>query len=376
MADPGRVLFLNENLGGHASMHLWLEAVLPEVAPRLEAEFRDVPASGLLRRAFGTEVPGLGPLDLDLAPLRSQLAQSWVARGILRRARPYDVLHVYTQNVALCSADLLAAGPSVVSTDATTTQGAYHLPYRRPTRFTARMLGAAQRFEQRVYDAATLVVAQSEWAAASLRSVYGVESDRLSVVPFGLDPGPAPERHDPPGLPEVTFVGTNLDRKGGTRLLRAFRTHLRGRCVLNLVTRDRVPPEPGVTVHADFTPGDPRLPALLARTAVFAFPSEMDNSPYSVLEAMRAAVPVVTTRVGALPEMVTDGTTGILVPHDDDALARAILTLLDDPTTQRRMGEAGRARLESVFDARTTTAALIEVLSEARARHRRTVGPR
>ena len=42
-------------------------------------------------------------------------------------------------------------------------------------------------------------------------------------------------------------------------------------------------------VFADFEPGDPRLPELLARTAVFAFPTEMDNSPYAVLEAMRAA---------------------------------------------------------------------------------------
>jgi glycosyltransferase involved in cell wall biosynthesis len=376
MADPGRVLFLNENLGGHASMHLWLRAALEDLAPDLDVEFRAVPAAGLARRALATEIPGLGPLDLDLAPLRFQVAQSVVARRILRRARPYDLLHVYTQNVALCSVDLLAAGPSVVSTDATTTQGAYHLPYRRPTRFTAPMLVPSQRVEQRVYDAATLVVAQSEWAASSLRSVYGVAPERLFVIPFGLEPGPPPDHRPPAGLPEVTFVGTNLDRKGGLRLLRAFRARLRGRCVLNLVTRDRVAPEPGVTVHSDYVPGDPRLVELLARSAVFAFPTEMDNSPYSVLEAMRAGLPVVTTRVGALPEMVLDGETGVLVPHDDDALGRAIGGLLADPDRARRMGDAGRARLESVFDARVTTAALLDVLVEARARHARTAAAR
>lgn len=376
MADAGRVLFLNENLGGHASMHLALADTLAQTAPDLDTELLSVPPPGLLRRAVATSLPVIGRFDLDFASFRFQLAQSVVARRLLQRARPYDVLHAYTQNAVLCSVDLLAARPSVVSTDATTTQGAYHLPYRRPTRFTASTLGPVQRLERRVYEAATLVVAQSEWAAASLRSVYGVEPDRLFVIPFGLEVGPPPERRPAPGLPEVTFVGTNLDRKGGERLLRAFRAHLRDRCVLNLVTRDTVAPEPGVVVHNDFTPGDPRLPELLARTSVFAFPTEMDNSPYSVLEAMRAGVPVVTTRVGALPEMVVDGVTGLLVPHDDDALAHAIGTLLDAPEQAARMGAAGRERVESLYDAQVTTAALLEVLVEARARFGRAAVPR
>ena len=147
-----------------------------------------------------------------------------------------------------------------------------------------------------------------------------------------------------------------------------FREHLRGRCVLNLVTRDAVPPEPGVRVLSDFEPGDPRLPDLLARTAVFAFPTEMDNSPYSVLEAMRAAVPVVATRVGALPEMVEDGVTGLLVAHDDVELARAIGSLLDDPQRVAAMGAAGRERTARFYDARVTTGQLLEVLADARRR--------
>jgi len=370
--DPGEVLFVNENLGGHASMHLALREALAQCHPGVVAEFVDVPGSGAIRRAFAAQLPVLGRLDLDLHPLRFQLAQSEVARRMLRSAcesasRP-DVLHVYTQSVALRSVDLLRALPSVVSTDATFLQGAYHLPHRRPTRFTASAVRVAQRFERRVYDAATLVVAQSQWAADSLHDAYGIEWDRIRVIPFGLNLGHPPPRRAPDGLPEVTFVGATLDRKGGSRLLRVFREHLRDRCVLNLVTRDPLAPEPGVRVISDFEPGDPRLPELLARTAVFAFPTEMDNSPYSVLEAMRAGVAVVATRVGALPEMVQDGETGLLVTHDDDALAAAIGSLLDDPDTADRMGVAGRARFEAVYDARVTTAALLEVLTDARER--------
>ena len=62
-------------------------------------------------------------------------------------------------------------------------------------------------------------------------------------------------------------------------------------------------------------------------------------------------MPVVATRVGALPEMVQDGVTGLLVAHDDDALAAAIGALLDDPDRAAAMGRAGRTRVEEVYDA-------------------------
>jgi starch synthase len=371
--DPGEVLFLNENLGGHASMHLSLRQALPEVHPGLAAEFIDVPNSGTFRKVLSAQVPVLGRLDLDLHPLRFQLAESEVARRLLRNAcRPDsgpDVLHVYTQSIALRSVDVLRSMPSVVSTDATFLQGAFHLPHRRPTRFTGSAVRVAQQFERRVYAAATLLVAQSDWVADSLHRAYGIDLDRIRVIPFGLYCGPTPKRVAPAGRPEVTFVGATLDRKGGDRLLRVFRERLRDRCVLNLVTRDAIAPEPGVRVFSDFEPGDPRLPELLARTAVFAFPTEMDNSPYCVLEAMRAGAPVVTTRVGALPEMVEDGRTGLLATHDDDALAAAICALLDDPERADAMGAAGRDRFDAVYDARVTTRQLLDVLTEARERH-------
>jgi glycosyltransferase involved in cell wall biosynthesis len=371
--DPGHVVFVNENLGGHATMHLYLRAALAEVHPGLDAHFLDVPREGAMRRAVAARVPVIGPLDLDLHPLRFQLAQSEVTRRALRRVLSEqgspDVLHVYTQSVGLRIVDVLASMPSVVGTDATFLQGAYHLPHRRPTRFTATAVRVAQVFERRVYAAATMLVAQSEWAADSLRRGYGIPDDKITVIPYGLSVGPPPERRVRTDPPEITFVGSTLDRKGGTRLLRVFRERLQGRCALNLVTHDSVAPEPGVRVHSDFVPGDPRLPELLARSAAFVFPTEMDNSPYSVLEAMRAAVPVVATRVGALPEMVEDGVTGRLVAHDDVELATAIGALLDDPVRSEAMGAAGRARVEEIYDARVTTRRLLDVLTEARDRY-------
>jgi len=148
-----------------------------------------------------------------------------------------------------------------------------------------------------------------------------------------------------------------------------WRRHLCDRCTLNLVTWDPVLEEPGVRVFNDIVPDDPRHAALLAETSVLAFPTEIDAFGYAAIEAMAAGIPVVATRLHALPEIVEDGVTGLLVEPDDDDLAAALTTLLDDGQLRRRMGDAGRAVACERFDARRTTAALVDLLSAARQIH-------
>lgn len=370
--DLGRVLFLNENIGGHATMHRGIRQAL-ETDDRAEADFVDVPGRGPLRRVLTAGIPGLRDLDADFVALRSQWAHSAVARRCLQRALAtgaYDALHVYSQHAALASTGILAGMPSVVSTDCSATQLARLLPQRKPGRLTGFSARLARAAERRVVEAATMVVAQSEWAAASLRETAGVDDERLRVVRFGIVPFDV-ERSDGSGPPEITFIGTQMGRKGGWRLLEVFQRHLERAAILNLVTRDTVALSPNVRVFPDFVPGDPRLPGLLGRSAMLVFPTDTDTFGYVTLEAMSAALPVVATRVNAIPEIVEDGETGLLVPvGDDDALRRAICELLDDPTRARKMGDAGRRRLLAHFDARVTTSELLGVIGEAETRFR------
>ncbi len=366
----GPALFVNENLGGHATMHLHMFEALAE-HPELEIETLDVPRAGVARRIAAAQIPGLARLDLDLAPLRDQLVQSRFTRRMIRRriaSEPRTAVHAYSQHAVLLSADDLRRVPTVVSTDGSAMQNAEQLPYRRPTRYTKRSAAITQRMERAVLDAATIVVAQSEWAAKSIRDSYGLDAERLRVIPFGIVPfePAAPTVGD--GPPQITIVGNGLSRKGYPRLLRVFRERLRERCQMNVVTRDHLVAEPGVRVFDDIKPGDARLVQLLADTAVFVLPSEIDKSPYSIVEAMFAGVPVVSTHEGGIPELVAHGVTGLLVDHDDEALGHAITTLLDSGPTRTRMGAAGRARALARFDARVTTAALLDVIVEARAR--------
>jgi glycosyltransferase involved in cell wall biosynthesis len=88
----------------------------------------------------------------------------------------------------------------------------------------------------------------------------------------------------------------------------------------------------------------------LATATVFTLPSYHEGLPMSVLEAMAAGLPVVTTPVGGIPEAVTDGVEGFLVaPGDTAALADRLGRLLADPGLAERMGQAGRRKVESTF---------------------------
>jgi alpha-maltose-1-phosphate synthase len=365
---PLRVLFLNENIGGHAALHAYLREALSET-PALQSRAVDrhvtVPPRGILRRVVGSRVPGFAKLDLDFQPLRAQLATSEVTRRRFRRlASSADVVHLYTQNAGLLSGNILEAHPSVVSTDATNQQNGYQLPYRQPTRFTHFTVDASKRFEQRVFDAATLLVAHSQWAAASMRHDYGVPEERIRVIPFGVPVSDQAPRRPVFDRPQITFIGTTMDRKGGWVLLDLFKRRLRGRATLNLVTRDHVPAEHDVRVFNDFVTGDPRLAALLATTSVFAFPSEIDKWGFAVLEAMAAGVAPVVFRTGGVAELVEDGVSGLVV-DDVESMAVVLSELVDDPQMAEDLGKAARMRALERFDARITTGQLLDVLEDA-----------
>ena len=364
-----KALFINENIGGHATVHQHLRNTIG-AHPGIEVDFLDVPPRSGVRRLVGVRVPGLGRLDLDLQPLRAQLAASeWVRRRLAERIHAYDAVHIYTQNAALLSASLLAGVPSIVSLDTTSHENAARLPYRSPTRFTPLTVRASMPFEQRVFRSVDRIVANSRWAADSLRSNYAIDAGKLDVFPFGIVApdfeGPAPGA-GPVELPTIVFVGRQLERKGGLRLLRLHQRHLLGRARLVLITNEDVAPAPDVEVIRDLRQGDDRLWELLRAASVFVFPSTIDQAPNVVLEAMAAGLPVVAVRTAAIPEMVEHGVSGLLIdPADpDDVLLGSIEQLIGDVGQRLRFGRESRRRFEASYDAHVSTARLVSLLEE------------
>ncbi len=92
------------------------------------------------------------------------------------------------------------------------------------------------------------------------------------------------------------------------------------------------------------------IPAVLAASDVFVLPSFSEGLPLSLLEAMAAHKPVVASHVGGIPEVVTDGETGLLVaPGDVPGLTAALASLMDDPARRERIGSQGRQHVQDHF---------------------------
>ncbi|MBI2640551.1 MAG: glycosyltransferase family 4 protein [Candidatus Sungbacteria bacterium] len=83
---------------------------------------------------------------------------------------------------------------------------------------------------------------------------------------------------------------------------------------------------------------------------IFVLPSIKEGLPYTIMEAMSAGLPVIATNVGGIPDLVSDGSEGMLAPaKESNKLARAILELARDREKRRQLGEAGRKKIETLF---------------------------
>ncbi|HEY6099104.1 MAG TPA: glycosyltransferase family 4 protein, partial [Anaeromyxobacter sp.] len=122
----------------------------------------------------------------------------------------------------------------------------------------------------------------------------------------------------------------------------------------------------GAVFHGHLCRG--ALARLYARAAVFALPTLREAFGLSLVEAMAFGLPVVASRVEAIPEIVSHGETGLLVPPSDPAaLARALGEILGDPVRARLLGAAGHARAADRFGWDLAASRMLAVMRPARA---------
>jgi glycosyltransferase involved in cell wall biosynthesis len=209
----------------------------------------------------------------------------------------------------------------------------------------------------------------------------GHDPAKLTTIRYGLDellglksdPTPA-EAGIPDGAPLAVAVGRLIEQKDHKTLLRAFalvrstepeaRLAILGSGPLEAETR-RLASELGLDA-AVVLPGRTEIGDWLVRADVLVHTSRWEGFGIVLLEAMLAGLPVVATRVSAVPEIVVDGETGALVEAGDaEGVARELAALLGDPVRARRLGEAGRARARSEFSVARMTERTIEVYEEA-----------
>jgi glycosyltransferase involved in cell wall biosynthesis len=120
----------------------------------------------------------------------------------------------------------------------------------------------------------------------------------------------------------------------------------------------------GLTEHLRFLHTRTDTVRLMIGADLFVLPSHQEGLPVALMEAMSAGLPVVATIVGGVPDIVTDGVEGLLVPPGRaDLLARAVTRLAQDATLRTGLARGSLAR-STMFDVRSAAAAIEAVYTE------------
>ncbi|MFM7312352.1 MAG: glycosyltransferase family 4 protein [Cyanobium sp.] len=229
------------------------------------------------------------------------------------------------------------------------------------------MLAGLSLLERRNARRAPLVLSTSRYCIDRIRHHYGVATDRLAIVPEGIDLSLWQPSDDPTVLAEtdaardpftVLCVARQYPRKRVVDLIDAFSAvtarEPRARLVIigdgpehaALVERLQERGLQGSVSLLGALPDDAEVRAWYGRASVFCLPSEQEGFGIVFLEAIASGLPVVTTTSAAIPEVVPDGQAGLLVPRrDPDALAAALLRLLGDPELRARLRDGGRCHV-------------------------------
>jgi glycosyltransferase involved in cell wall biosynthesis len=198
--------------------------------------------------------------------------------------------------------------------------------------------------------------------AARYASQHRITQSPRKVVSIwnGIPEHPARAALDHGKTLSCTMVARFADYKDHGVLLRAFAT-VPGEARLKLVgdgktlpAAKRLAEELGIRERVEFKGARDDVPEILAQTDVFVLASKTETLPISILEAMRAGLPVIASDVGGISEEVVDGETGLLVPPGSvEKLSGALTRLLADRQLRMAMGSAGRRRFERLFLANT-----------------------
>ena len=332
---------------GGSERHLL--TLLPALSERdVEVRFVGLDVSGQASDPFYRELAARGVPAVRL-PSRGDVDPLLALRlpRLLRRLRP-DVVHTH-----LVHADVYGALATVGSPFALVSTKHNDDPFRAgPFRLVERAL--ARR--------ADAVVAITDSVRRFAIDNIGLPAAKIATIHYGLDEPPPPWNGDVADAPSgrmLLGVGRLVEQKGYDTLVRALPAIRAAHPDVVLVVvgegplrRElmRLAADLGVAdaLHLPGRSGD--VAAWMRRAEVFVHPSRWEGFGLVVLEAMLLGLPIVATRVSALPELIEHPVSGILVePGNDATLAAAAIELLGDASRRTTLGAAAQQRARTAF---------------------------
>lgn len=314
---------------------------------------------GVLRRRAreGLALVPLGPRG------EADFSAAWRLSAVLKRERP-DIVHAHDPHAVAMAALAISFDPrGPWPTLVASRRVDFHLKKNAFSRWKYRQ------------------VARFLCASEAIRQILihdGIPADRAVTVHEGIDLAhidaqPRADVHEtfwlPKNAPIVLNIGALVPHKGQKDLLDAAALVLRhvpdarflvlGEGELQHALEQQVK-RLSLERHVTLAGFRPDVLSLLKGADIFVMSSVLEGLGTSILDAMACGKPTVGTRVGGIPEVVVDGTTGLLVPtHTPARMADAIVTLLTDATRRAAMGAAARRHVEQHFTVERMVAATV-----------------
>lgn len=317
---------------------------------------------------------------LSLAPpgLRGRLWQLfYFAEAVVlwRECRRQGIRHVHV-HLANAAADVAMLAAHLGT----------ELDRERPWSWSFTMHGPTEFLDLRHYrlaeklDSASFVVCISDFARSQLMALC--DPDRwpsLRVVHVGI-PVEQFTRSSPPPVPDgggrILYIGRLVPEKGQTVLLEAVAALVRDGLDVELTLAgegalkpqlERLAADLGIGDRVEFpgAVGQEELRDLYETATVFCLPSFGEGVPVVLMEAMAMEVPVLSTRIAGIPELIEDDRGGLLSsPGRADQLTADLRDLLTDPELHRRLAHGGRQKVLEEFDAESSAEQLRDLLVE------------
>lgn len=239
--------------------------------------------------------------------------------------------------------------------------------------------------EKKLMNRSDALIAVSKYTVDELTELYGVDEEKIHVIYNGVDINKFKPKTDKTklrkefGLEEkqkiILFVGRLYHRKGLEILLHSIPSVIqefkdvkfaisgtgfkeKEESLRKLAKKLDI--EEYVT-FLGYVP-DQKLPFLYAASEVFVLPAIYENFPFAILEAQATGLPVISTKVGGIPEFLTDNENGFLIdPGDSTQLTQRVVNLLQNPKLAKEVGARGRKLIVEKLSWRLITGQVIDL---------------